>query len=470
MADSAMGGGAPMFDLLRAGATAWDVVSGSRADAAMLAQRQRQHLAELLRSAQAHSPWYASQLPADAARLPLTALPVQRRRELMRHFNDWVCDRQVRRADVDAFVHDAGRMAQPFMGRYTIWESSGTSGEPGIFLQDASAMAVYDSLESLRYGNASPSWTWPMPLGLGERIAFVGATDGHFASCVSVQRLRQRHPWMTPNLQVFSILQPVDTLVRALNEWRPSIIATYPTAAALLAEQAQTGALRIAPREIWTGGETLEPALRRHVQQVFDCRMRNSYGASEFLAMGWECEHGAMHLNSDWVILEPVDDDYRPVPPGQQSTRVLLTNLANKVQPLIRYELEDQITFSPHPCACGSALPVIHIDGRGDDLLRMDARTGGTVLLLPLALSTVMEEHARVYDFQLRQCDGRTLALRLGQPTHEAADALRRCRQALQQFGEAQGLAPIKLLDETTLPMVRSRSGKLRRVLACEAG
>lgn len=469
MADSAMGGGAPMFDLLRAGATAWDVVSGSRADATMLAQRQRQHLAELLRSAQAHSPWYASQLPADAARLPLTALPVQRRRELMRHFNDWVCDRQVRRADVDAFVHDAGRMAQPFMGRYTIWESSGTSGEPGIFLQDASAMAVYDSLESLRHGSASP-WTWPMPLGLGERIAFVGATDGHFASCVSVQRLRQRHPWMTPNLQVFSILQPVGALVRALNEWRPSIIATYPTAAALLAEQAQTGALRIAPREIWTGGETLEPALRRHVQQVFDCRMRNSYGASEFLAMGWECEHGAMHLNSDWVILEPVDDDYRPVPPGQPSTRVLLTNLANKVQPLIRYELEDQITFSPHPCACGSALPVIHIDGRGDDLLRMDARTGGTVLLLPLALSTVMEEHARVYDFQLRQCDGRTLALRLGQPTHEAADALRRCRQALQQFGEAQGLAPIKLLDETTLPMVRSRSGKLRRVLACEAG
>lgn len=468
MADSAMGGGAPMFDLLRAGATAWDVVSGSRADAAMLAQRQRQHLADLVRSAQAHSPWYASQLPADAARLPLSALPVQRRRELMRHFNDWVCDRQVRRAEVDAFVHDAGRMAQPFMGRYTVWESSGTSGEPGIFLQDASAMAVYDSLESLRHGNAT-AWSWPVPLGLGERIAFVGATDGHFASCVSVQRLRQRHPWMSPNLEVFSILQPVDALVRALNAWRPSIIATYPTAAALLAEQAQTGALRIAPREIWTGGETLEPALRRHVQQVFDCRMRNSYGASEFLAMGWECDHGAMHLNSDWVILEPVDDDYRPVPPGQQSTRVLLTNLANKVQPLIRYELEDQITVSPHRCACGSALPVIHIDGRGDDLLRMDARAGGTVLLLPLALSTVMEEHARVYDFQLRQCDGRTLALRLGQPTHEAADALRRCRQALKQFGEAQGLAPLKLLDETTLPMVRSRSGKLRRVLACEA-
>ncbi|WP_232540296.1 phenylacetate--CoA ligase family protein [Azohydromonas aeria] len=457
---------APMFDLLRAGAVAWDVVSAGRGDAALLAQRQRQRLAELVRAAQAQSRWYARQLPADAARLPLTALPVQRRGELMRHFDDWVCDPALRLAELRPFVTDPNRMAEPFLGRYTVWESSGTSGEPGYFVQDAASMAVYDALESLRHGG-SP-WSWPVPLGLGERIAFVGATDGHFATCVSVERLRRRQPWMTANLQAFSILQPVPALVRALNAWRPSIIATYPTAAALLAEQAQSGALRIAPREVWTGGETLEPGVRRHVQQVFGCRMRNSYGASEFLAMGWECDQGAMHLNSDWVILEPVDDDYRPVAPGQRSTRVLLTNLANKVQPLIRYELEDQVVVQPGPCGCGSALPVIHVEGRGDDLLRMEARAGGTVMLLPLALSTVLEEHARVYDFQLRQCDGRTLALRLGGPAaSEAKAALQRCRQALQHFAQAQGLVPLELLDETALPMLRGRSGKLRRVLAC---
>ncbi|NML14772.1 AMP-binding protein [Azohydromonas sp. G-1-1-14] len=458
-----------MLDLLRAGAAAWDVVTAARADAAVLAQRQRQRLAELVRTAQAQSPWYARRLPHDAVQRPLSELPVQHRGELMRHFDDWVCDRQLRRQPLQGFIADPRRMAQPFMGRYTVWESSGTSGEPGIFVQDAAAMAVYDALESLRHGGASP-WSWPMPLGLGERVAFVGATDGHFASCVSVQRLRQRNPWMAPNLQSFSILQPVDALVRALNAWRPTIIATYPTAAALLADQAQAGALRIAPREVWTGGETLEPALRQHVQQVFDCRIRNSYGASEFLAMGWECGQGAMHLNSDWVILEPVDEQHRPVPPGRPSARTLLTNLANRVQPLIRYELEDQLTIDPRPCACGCALPVIRVDGRGDDLLRMDARAGGTVTLLPLALSTVMEEHAQVYDFQLRQCDGRTLALRLGGSAAEAPAALQRCRQALQQFAQAQGLVPLELLDETTQPMLRGRSGKLRRVLACGAG
>ena len=60
---------------------------------------------------------------------------------------------------------------------------------------------------------------------------------------------------------------------------------------------------------------------------------------------------GSMHLNADWVILEPVDRAYRPVPPGVMSHTVLLTNLANRVQPIIRYDLGDSVVIEPDPCA-----------------------------------------------------------------------------------------------------------------------
>ena len=40
-------------------------------------------------------------------------------------------------------------------------------------------------------------------------------------------------------------------------------------------------------------------------------------------------------------IVELVDADNRPVPPGVPSARVLVTNLTNLTQPLIRYELND---------------------------------------------------------------------------------------------------------------------------------
>ena len=76
----------------------------------------------------------------------------------------------------------------------------------------------------------------------------------------------------------------------------------------------RAGRLRIAPREVWTGGETLGPAVRAHIERSLGCPLRNSYGASEFLAMGWECQHGHMHLNADWVILDPWTNATGPYP------------------------------------------------------------------------------------------------------------------------------------------------------------
>ena len=155
--------------------------------------------------------------------------------------------------------------------------------------------------------------------------------------------------------------------------------------------------------EVWTGGETLSPAMRRRVQQGFGCRVANRYGASEFLAIASECDRGRMHLNSDWVILEPVDDRRRVLPPGERGTTTLLTNLANHVQPLIRYDLGDRVTLHAEACECGSHLPLIEVEGRCDDTLRVGLPGAPAVHVLPLAVSTVLEDDAGLFDFQLVQ-------------------------------------------------------------------
>ena len=102
-----------------------------------------------------------------------------------------------------------------------------------------------------------------------------------------------------------------------LNTLPPTIIASYPSAAVLLAEERLAGRLEIAPQEIWTGGETLSPAMRRCVQKAVDCPVVNSYGASEFLSLESECDRGCLHLNSDWAILESVDDRGHAVAAGE---------------------------------------------------------------------------------------------------------------------------------------------------------
>lgn len=446
-----------------------DIWAAAAGDADALARRQHQRLRELLEAARAASALYREALAGhDLARVELAALPAFDKPTLMRRFDDWVTDPALGLEQVRAFVADPGRIAEPLLGRYTVWESSGSRGVPGIFVQDERAMAVYDTLEASRRAPADPIARWMDPGFLGERIAFVGAVGGHFATHVTVQRLRRLLPWMTRHWGSFSILQPAPALCEALQAFAPTIVASYPTAAAMLAAEQAAGRLRIAPREVWTGGETLGPAARRAIEQAFGATLRDSYGASEFLPIAWECAQGTLHVNADWVILEPVDARQQPVAPGALSHTTLLTNLANHVQPLIRYDLGDRIRMPGTRCACGSALPVVEVVGRCDDVLRLPGRDGDPVALLPLALSTVLEDDAGIFDFRLEQTGAASLRLSVVVPTGDAALA-RRAGAVLRDFAARQGVAGLRLRVQPcdALPAAaRGRTGKLQRIVA----
>jgi phenylacetate-coenzyme A ligase PaaK-like adenylate-forming protein len=161
-----------------------------------------------------------------------------------------------------------------------------------------------------------------------------------------------------------------------------------------------------------------------------------------------------------------VDAQGRATAPGQPSHSTLLTNLANHVQPLIRYDLGDQITVSSEPCGCGSTLPVIEVRGRRDEVLVMAGRDGRPVTLLPMALTTLLEEGAGVFDFQLTQQDAHTLVLRLDLHGAEAAGPSARCQAVLAKFASDHDLAPIEIRLELGAIGPRGRSGKAPRVLA----
>jgi phenylacetate-CoA ligase len=156
------------------------------------------------------------------------------------------------------------------------------------------------------------------------------------------------------------------------------------------------------------------------------------------------------------------------VPPGVASHTTLLTNLANHVQPLIRYDLGDSLRILPEPCACGSPLPVIEVEGRHDDPLTLRDTHGHHVTWLPLALSTVLEEQAGVYDFQLLQRDARSVAVRIGAPAapQEAQRALARCSKALHELASRDGLSGLRIVEEPGMPLERGHSGKVKRVIA----
>jgi phenylacetate-coenzyme A ligase PaaK-like adenylate-forming protein len=107
-----------------------------------------------------------------------------------------------------------------------------------------------------------------------------------------------------------------------------------------------------------------------------------------------------MHLCDDLVIVEPVDQQGRPVPAGVPSAKVYLTNLFNRALPLIRYELEDEMTFLDEPCPCGSAHRRIDdIQGRLDDLFRY----GDGLQVHPHLFRSALGRQRNILEYQVRQ-------------------------------------------------------------------
>jgi len=267
---------------------------------------------------------------------------------------------------------------------------------------------------------------------------------------------------------VFSAQRPLKELVASLNAFDPAVLGGYPSALELLAEEQSAGRLHLRPILVEATGEAMEPHARARMAGAFGCPIHEVYGASESgSAAAASCVHGWLHVNSDWAILEPVDPDFRPTPPGQPSHSVLLTNLANRVQPIIRYDLGDSVLARPDPCPCGSPFQAIRVAGRRDDVLHLRATDGRTVSVLPLALSSILDETPGVYRGQLIQTGPETIRIRLEPVSGVDIERVWRDLTAnLMTHLASQGLANIQLVRTSEPPVQSARSGKFRQVIA----
>ena len=79
------------------------------------------------------------------------------------------------------------------------------------------------------------------------------------------------------------------------------------------------------------------------------------------------------------------------------SAKVLVTNLHNLTQPLIRYELTDRFTPAPNP---GGGFLRASVDGRADDLFRYPAAS-----VHPFVIGTPLLRAPAVREFQVRQTE-----------------------------------------------------------------
>jgi phenylacetate-coenzyme A ligase PaaK-like adenylate-forming protein len=287
----------------------------------------------------------------------------------------------------------------------------------------------------------------------GKKTAGVFADYGFYLACGMSRYLQLKRPWQKTKLTV-DVNAPEREIIKELNDFQPAMLSGYPSNLALLADFEE---LNIHPDVVITGGELLTDDIRRKLERRFSCYVQTHYSCTEGGEIACECEEKHLHINEDWVIVEPVDRDDVPVPWGEMSDKVLITNLSNYIQPFIRYEVTDRVVVHNEKCKCGRTTLWLEIEGRTDDILEF----AGGVRVAPMSLYKVLEEVKAIRRFQLIQRASDKVELRM--IADDPDEAVQQAKQALRDFFGSKGLrVEIAMSDEP--PQADRTSGKFKHI------
>ena len=418
---------------------------------------QQERLAGLLRYARENSPYYREKfqdIPPDA---PLSAYPVTTKQEMMEHFDSYMTDPEVTREKVDRFMADVHNVGKKFLKKYLVYTTSGSTGNPCIVLYDDTSNNVSAAIGACR------SFARPQDfrsfLKQGGKTMALFADGGFYLASGSVHYNLRKMPWKKRQMRTFEVRRPTKEIVQALNEFQPSMLGCYPSALQLIAGEQEAGRLHIHPAIIMTGGEKLTEDTRDYLSRVFGCWVQTNYSCTEGGTLACECTHHHFHINEDWVILEAVDEQNRPVPFGTQSSKVLLTNLYNKVCPFIRFEITDRVVIHNTLCPCGKPGLWLTLEGRTDDILVFS----NGVRIAPMNLYAELKEVHSIRRFQLTQKEADLLELRLLSEDPEAA--FREAKKRLQNY-LLQNDVTAEIHFSKAAPEANPISGKFQHIIA----
>lgn len=261
------------------------------------------------------------------------------------------------RANRDSFVADGATQLIPN-------QTGGSTGEPLQFFVglDRVTSDVASRCRTMRW--------WGMEVGDVEVVLWASPIE-----VTRQDRMRNaRDRILRSTLLAADKMSPaaMDQYLDTIRRVRPVQIFSHGSALAELARHAEErgrDVSRLGIHVAFLTAEQLYDHQRERIERVFGCRVANGYGARDSGFVAHECPEGAMHLNAEDVIVEVVDDQGVPLPPGRAGV-IVVTNLSSGDFPFLRYRTGDVAVLDDAPCRCGRSLPLIReIHGRADDLL-----------------------------------------------------------------------------------------------------
>lgn len=345
------------------------------------------------------------------------------------------------------------RMKSERAGKLARFNTGGSSGEPLIFYIGNERVS-HDVAAKWR----ATRW-WGVDIGDPEIVVW-----GSPIELSAQDRMRALRDWLmrTELLPAFEMSEKrLDAFVERIRARRPKMLFGYPSAIRLIAEHAARKKIaldNLGIKVVFVTSERLYDHQRQSIGKAFNCPVANGYGSRDAGFIAHECPSGKMHITAEDIIVEIVDAQGNPQPPGV-SGEIVVTHLATADFPFIRYRTGDIAALGTRACACGRGLPLLeNIEGRNTDFV---VAADGTVMH-GLALVYILRDLPEVKEFKVIQENlGLTRVMLVAEPGF-SAETERRIVAGLQERLGAGVRIEIQLMEQ----IPAEKSGKFRYIVS----
>jgi len=322
----------------------------------------------------------------------------------------------------------------PTINGITIGLSSGTSGNRGIFMASKKERANWVACVLDRV----------IGFSLKKRsVAFFLRANSNLYSSITSKLLR---------FSFFDILGQIEGYIEKLNALQPTILVAQPSILLELASFVEEGKLSISPSKVISVAEVLSPEDSKYLKGVFQQTIHQVYQCTEGM-LAASCEHGNLHFNDDFLIIEKkyLDAEKKRFHP-------IITDLIRTSQPIIRYELND-IIHEKIDCPCGSTFTAIEkVEGRSDDVLVFKTDQNKQVKIYPdFIRREIILAHPSINDFTIVLKTDSRLELYIKQSEYYSL-----AEKRLQTFLKSQGVQGV--IIQQVFSKNHTQGNKLRRV------
>lgn len=274
------------------------------------------------------------------------------------------------------------------------FNTGGSSGEPLVFFIGKERVS-HDIAAKWR----ATRW-WGVDIGDPEIVVWGSPIELGAQDTLRTIRDRLFRSKLLPAFKMSD--QKVEGFLHTIRKFRPKMLFGYPSSLSFLAKYADKSGIKMSDIGIqvaFVTSERLYDDQREQISNAFGCRVANGYGGRDAGFIAHECPAGGMHITAEDIIVEIVDTYGHPLPYGE-SGEIVVTHLATRDFPFIRYRTGDIGIVDDKQCACGRGLPLIkEIRGRSTDFI---IAKDGTVMH-GLALIYILRDMPQIKMFKIIQ-------------------------------------------------------------------